>query len=185
VTSRNLHNVRRLRLGQRRFVSFKILCVELHFIFQRLLVHLEVAATCRVDLAGLCKLRLGLRSAVTFVHRRCWGACGDDVCIIGILKILYQRREFRGVSSIDRRITLRASMTPPTLCNCIIEAPPFISFSMMRIALSRVSITSNNSFSDGSKSAFSFARMAVPAFKSASVLATLPEIGNLGLLRLT
>ena len=45
-------------------------------------------------------------------------------------------------------ITLRASRTLLALCNCIIEDPPFISFSMMAIALPNVSITSNNSFCD-------------------------------------
>ena len=71
-------------------------------------------------------------------------------------------------------ITLRASRTLLALCNCIIEDPPFISFSMMAIALPNVSITSNNSFCDFSKSACSFPRIAAAAFKSASVVAALP-----------
>ena len=71
-------------------------------------------------------------------------------------------------------MTLRASRTLVALCNCIIEDPPFISFSMMAIALPNVSITSNNSCCDFSKSACSFARIAAAAFKSASVVAALP-----------
>ena len=71
-------------------------------------------------------------------------------------------------------ITLRVSRTLQALCNCIIEDRPFISFSMIAIALLNVWITSNNSFCDFSKSACSFARIAAAAFKSASVVVALP-----------
>ena len=54
-------------------------------------------------------------------------------------------------------ITQSASMTLPALCNCIIEAPSFISFPMMTIAPPGVSIKPNNSFSDCSKSVLYFA----------------------------
>ena len=82
-----------LRLIQRMLGSFKILCVELQFILQELLTHLEVAASCHLSPACFSHLRLGLRfqvlrslhdePAVTLVH---WVSAMLRVLFNGVIR---------------------------------------------------------------------------------------------------
>mmetsp|Transcript_12014 Transcript_12014/g.30236 ORF Transcript_12014/g.30236 Transcript_12014/m.30236 type:complete len:239 (-) Transcript_12014:259-975(-) len=71
--------------------------------------------------------------------------------------------------------TLSACATLAAFFNCNMEAPPFISRSMMPMARCKVSMISDNSFSSATKASFSLARISVAAFTSASSMAISPE----------
>mmetsp|Transcript_17515 Transcript_17515/g.46668 ORF Transcript_17515/g.46668 Transcript_17515/m.46668 type:complete len:239 (-) Transcript_17515:267-983(-) len=71
--------------------------------------------------------------------------------------------------------TLRACATLAAFFSCNMEAPPFISRSMMPMARCKVSMISDNSFSSATKASFSLARISVAAFTSASSMAISPE----------
>mmetsp|Transcript_92547 Transcript_92547/g.299463 ORF Transcript_92547/g.299463 Transcript_92547/m.299463 type:complete len:261 (-) Transcript_92547:222-1004(-) len=71
---------------------------------------------------------------------------------------------------------LRARAMPAAFFSCSMEAPPFcICSSMIRAAPLKDSLTSTNSFSSFKKTACSFSRMSVAAFKSFSSVAMLAE----------